>query len=213
VVYFTEEDPHAVEGLLMYLYTMDYPDWATGINESRASASNNKSLTAPNKSTVPDAAWETHLAIFKLTDKVFLRALKVMAKKRLQSTMQEEWSLANFPRLLQQLWSMEQEGVQELKATVLFVVSANAGVLAQRVAFQDIVTEEPRFAIDLIQRMAAEANSKPSQEKVRSLIALNTKTVKEEAEAEVKRHKKKVDDTKGIANNRGVNPSIQISQI
>jgi hypothetical protein len=120
-----EDDPHAVEGLLIYVYTLEYPGWSNGPKDDKPAASSRSSVRS-GKSTVPAARWETHLGLHKIADKICLRRLKAMAKRKLQLVMLEEWTLENFHQLFQQLWRMQQIGVKGLKAAALKVVSAVA---------------------------------------------------------------------------------------
>lgn len=146
------EDPHAVEGLLMYVYTLEYPDWSDARKYDEKDASG-RSLLRSGKSTVPTARWETHLGLYKIADKVSLRRLKAKAKKQLKSIMHEEWALDNFHHLLEQLWHMEQTGVEELKAVALSVVSANAADLMVKPKFVELLSDDSTFNIDLVNRL------------------------------------------------------------
>ena len=147
-----EDDPHAVEGLLIYVYTLEYPEWVVALNEDGNDAGGKIALKA-GKSTVPTARWETHLSLFKLADKICLRKLKAMAKKRLQSIMHTEWTLGSFHQLLEQLWHMQHVGVEELKAVAMKVVSANAADLMVKPQFRDLLSDDSSFNIDLINEL------------------------------------------------------------
>jgi hypothetical protein len=120
-----EDDPHAVGGLLIYVYTLEYPDWSNGRKDDKPNASGRSSLRS-GRSTVPAATWETHLGLYKIADKICLRRLKAMAKRKFQSVMHEEWTLGNFHQLLEQFWRMQQAGVEDLKDVALKMVAANA---------------------------------------------------------------------------------------
>lgn len=154
-----EEDPHAVEGLLMYVYTLEYPDWIDARKDDEKDASG-RSLLRSAKSTVPTARWETHLGLYKIADKTSLRRLKAMAKKQLKSTIHEEWALGNFHHLLEQLWHMDQTGVEELKAAALSVVSANAADLMVKPKFVELLSDDSTFNIDLVNRLIEGVNTK-----------------------------------------------------
>jgi hypothetical protein len=106
-----------------------------------------------NKSTVPAAKWQTHLGLYQLADKICLRRLKAMAKKRLKSVMHEEWTLGNFHLLLDQLWHMEQGGMEEVKAVALKVASANAAELVVKHKFLELLSGDSTFNIDFVNHL------------------------------------------------------------
>jgi hypothetical protein len=147
-----EDDPHAVEGLLIYIYTLEYPDWRIAQKDDKKNAGAGGSVVY-GKSSIPAARWETHLGLFKLADKLCLRRLKAMAKRRLQSTIYEEWTLGNFHQLLEELWHMQQTGVEEVKAVALKVVSSNAADLMVKPQFQDLLSGDSSFNIDLMNQL------------------------------------------------------------
>ena len=66
-----EDDPHAVEGLLIYIYTLEYPVWGIASKENKIHVGG-KTSVPQGKSAMPIADWETHIGLFKLADKVCL---------------------------------------------------------------------------------------------------------------------------------------------
>ena len=165
-----EDDPHAVEGLLIYVYTLEYPEWGLASNEDGNDVGG-KIVHKAGKSTVPTARWETHLNLFKLTDKICLRRLKTMAKKRLQSTMHTEWTLGSFHQLLEQLWHMQQAGVEELKSVAMKVVSANAADLMVKPQFRDLLSGDSSFNIDLINQLISGPRGTNTQVEIKLMLA------------------------------------------
>lgn len=148
----TEEDPHAVEGLLIYIYTLEYPNWSDARKDYNEDERVRSSLRS-SKSTVPAAQWQTHLGLYQLADKICLRRLKAMAKKRLKSVMHDEWTLGNFHLLLDQLWHMEQGGMEEVKAVALEVASANAAELMVKHKFLELLSGDSTFNIDFVNHL------------------------------------------------------------
>jgi hypothetical protein len=144
-----EDDPHAVEGLLIYIYTLEYPNWGLAPKDDKRSAGS----VPYGKSRVPAARWETHLGLFKLADKLCIPKLKAMAKRRLQSTIYDEWTLGNFHQLLEELWHMQQAGVEDVKAVALQVVSRHAADLLAKPQFQDLLSGDSSFNIDLMNQL------------------------------------------------------------
>jgi hypothetical protein len=147
-----EDDPHVVERLLIYVYTLEYPDWSDSPKDSKKNASG-RSLVRSGKSIVPIARWETHLGLYKTADKICLRRLKAVAKKKLQSITHEEWGLDSFHLLLEQLWHMEQAGVEEVRAVALKMVSANTRNLTIRPQFRDLLPGGSTFNIDMVNQL------------------------------------------------------------
>ena len=149
-----EDDPHGLEGVLLYLYTWEYPEWPFSREYGEIEAAGQTSKVS-QKSIVPKTFWETHLAIFILADKLGIKRLKKEAQTKLQEVMDTEWTVSNFHELLQQLWELGQSGSDDLRKTALQVVTANAADLLVKDSFRDHLKASPIFSLSMTDELVA----------------------------------------------------------
>jgi hypothetical protein len=170
-----------VEGVLLYLYTYNYPEWPNwteaapvrGVMASQDHTDNGTdsmvnydsgSLFAhdgtlalfSDTNTVPATKWQTHLGIFQLADKLGLEDLQLEAQAKVQQALETEWQLENFHELLEVLWDMEVHGSQDLRDAALQVVSANLSTLLADPAFRSHMARYPAFTASLIGQFVQE---------------------------------------------------------
>lgn len=152
-----DDEPYAIEGVLLYLYTFIYPEWPTWTTRPHTSQGVSQQ-TNESKRQLPEAEWQTHLGMFKLADKLGLDGLKTEAQIRLRSAMDREWDASSFHELLGQLWEMEQLGVEALQDAALGTISANATQLMAAEEFRDELIRIPSFTARLAQELIEESN-------------------------------------------------------
>ena len=145
-----DDDPHSVEGLLVFTYTLEYPDW---VHNDLSNTDCKNALSTGHKSQIPATQWETHLGLFVVADKYQIRVLKKMAKTRLQTAMMDEWMAGNFFALLNELWKMEQSGVEDLRNQALSIVCTNSDHLEQKSGFQELMEGNSAFSKDFVHQM------------------------------------------------------------
>ena len=172
VVSLPDDDSHAVEGVLAFTYTLEYPDWVH--NELPNPGCRNE-LSTGHKSKIPATQWETHLGLFVVADKYQIKVLKKMAKIKLQTAMMDEWMVGNFSELLGELWQMQQSGVEDLKEQALSIVCANSEQLEQKPGFQELIETNSAFSKDFVHRMIVAR--KLLQEELKTVAENNKKVL------------------------------------
>lgn len=151
-----DDDPHAIEGVLLYLYTKSYPEWPDYNHCKPTDGAGSKKSKLSLKSIVPESQWQSHLVLFCLADKLGLDALKVGAQEKLEIEIRREWAASDFNDLLAQLWELEQDGAEQLRASALNVVAINAAALVEKPEFKEYLYGGSEFASGFREKLITE---------------------------------------------------------
>ena len=182
-----DDPPYAVEGLLTFLYTLDYPlgtlrTPSTTFNVTSETTESNSKTSMPQifqpseghqskqarqkraeagcKSVTPEHAWQFHLALFKLADKVLLGSLAKLAGKKLARSCEESSRDPEiFIAILTELWSTDQHGLEKVRSLALRNAVRIADTLSQASSFDALIQTCPDFGVQLIRKLANKTNS------------------------------------------------------
>lgn len=126
---FKYEQPFAVESLLVYLYTQQYPKRET-LQEKEKSKSQ----------------WHFHFEIFRIADACGVPDLRALAARELGEAIIDRWDSEAFTYIVPLLWEIPCQDAQELRRAFLCEAIVFSGTCKNSDAFYDMVVKNNDFA-------------------------------------------------------------------
>lgn len=141
-----DEIPFAVEGLLIYLYTLHYPnmDWI-------------------QIAARPTSVWEFHFEIFKIADKRQAPELHRMAKDELVDLVHNKWDEEFVVKMIPVLWSIRGSIADHLRNEILQKAVEHHDSFVNRQDYGAMVVKNPEFAKDLVSEFSKIATEREEQ--------------------------------------------------
>ena len=123
-------EPHAVEALLIYLYTLEYPDRRLtcfrDITDVKPETSNfhpEKEVVVRLKSTAPQYRWQEHLSLAELAQKMEIEKLRDQAIGRLYKDLRHALVGEGCLAFIDQLWCTNIVGIEELRRQAISIIA------------------------------------------------------------------------------------------
>jgi BTB/POZ domain len=166
------DDPVAVQGMLFYLYTLDYPTELYQTRVGVETGSGSDSGIEDDESTSQDALvyWGFDLLIYTIADKYGLVELRQLARQSLldkaESTEKEEQQLAKsmdgFVVLMENFYARDEVSDQERELRTQVISSASEAITHhvrdQRIS--TLMSDVPEFAIELVEALSRKREEK-----------------------------------------------------
>jgi hypothetical protein len=179
IVEFKEEQPYAVEGLLIYLYTLEYPKrdppyftqpstiqtWnaITKTGDSPLQGARQKAKTADAiscaaetkvrfKSRWAQHPWEEGMALCRMGDQFGAGKLRDMAIEEFKVVTAMALVSGSAMQFLEELWELPQDGAEKSRANAIEQATQNVSKLTSPL-FNGFVGKYPLFATYLIKAL------------------------------------------------------------
>jgi len=167
-----EDDPHAVERMLAYLYTSDYCDGDySGPVEDEASpeeaptdepeneeqsASMSQSITEEQdnaSATTDETSLLNNILVYAVAEKYGIAELKELAKAKFQGRVGSLLSAKEFPEIIRELYRTTPSSDRELRDIVAQVCAQQGSTIVDSPDLNTIVVEVGEFGLDLLREV------------------------------------------------------------
>ncbi|KAL9113950.1 MAG: hypothetical protein Q9227_002084 [Pyrenula ochraceoflavens] len=144
-----DDKPYAVECLLYYLYTLQFPG-----------------MSSVKLTEQPCNTWEFAIELFKIADKRECHTLQAHYLQQLLRMLKEpaartwQYNLKAFVRSIPYLWEIPNKSGDELRSAAQDFIVAKKKALLELQDFQDLLTEDPLFAVEFYKAVAAAMEKK-----------------------------------------------------
>ncbi len=168
----------AVEGLLIFLYTLEYPTWSSSsfsqstaeqkshparqprleqciqVATSAASANDGRSTGGIQlRSQPPKHNWQESMALCRIGDKFGVNRLRDEAGAEILLAAKEALKSSSAMRFFWEFLQMPQEGVQRMRPTVIALAAEDVNKLTVSPRFPEFVANNPTVAGLLVQAL------------------------------------------------------------
>ena len=175
VIEFKDQKPYAVEGLLIYLYTVDYPKnssseyflqpqtgmtfrsevnaTTTGDNQvtkKTEAMSRETRLKIRRKSQRPEYPWQECIALCRIGEYCGARRLRDMAAVKITWVAATVLKSSDAMQFFADLWKLPHPQCQEMVSDVIRTAAQNVKKLTESPLFEDSIATHPSVACDLI---------------------------------------------------------------
>ena len=178
VVEFKDEEPYAVEGLLIYLYTLELPKhsssffrqpsrqqelWpgvqtASMLNKTKATkgleAWTAESYGKARRRTEPAMhLWQESMALCELGDKIGFDRLRDEALVEVQAEAGAALKSSSAMQFFWEFFRLPQEWAQQMRPHIMALATKDVHKLTKSPLFQQFVTAYPVIACDLVKQL------------------------------------------------------------
>ncbi len=128
---FADDEPYAVEALLIYLYTLEYPSSMLRIER-------------------PKEAWQERLALYRIAHRLRLDFFAETSLELMVSGMDSALEGTNAREFIRELYGLDQEEARILQETVVTrIVERGPDVVPQQ-QLDSVLLSHPLFGCDLV---------------------------------------------------------------
>jgi hypothetical protein len=178
VVEFKEEEPYAVEGLLIYLYTLELPKhsssffrqprpqqelWpgvqgVTMLNMSQATTRlepwTAEKCGKPRRRSEPAMhLWQESMALCELSDKLGFAMLRDEALAEMRAEAGTAMESSSAMQFFWEFFRLPQEWAQHMRPQIMALATKDVHKLTRSPLFQPFVTAYPLIACDLVKQL------------------------------------------------------------
>ncbi|CRG88890.1 hypothetical protein PISL3812_05925 [Talaromyces islandicus] len=158
-----DEDANTVRRFLSYLYTQDY-DQGTNTGEEPLACTQEDADTMSSTSQVQERA-HNNLLVYIAADKFGTDSLKQLARDRLATWAENNWSDECFPDAVREIVSLAPPHETELTELLSDVMSENAQSLVERESMLDILEEAGVLATAVLKKLVGRLGHSEAERK------------------------------------------------
>lgn len=133
-IHLDEDDPEAVEQMLLFLYT----------------------LSTENLDRAVEGTILQGVEMFKIADKYNVSEMKTWAQEKIESKIWQtecHRDLSDFSDLISELYQMNQSGSERLRAHAVAMAAFYGKKRIKREGFRKVIEEHPKFALEFAERL------------------------------------------------------------
>jgi hypothetical protein len=182
IVDFADDEPHVVEGLLIYLYTLEYPIRKLDKFERSATNGNTPAPVLPasrstnievykkpanllaqegavedarftRKSVAPEELWQEHMGLYRIADRLGLTSLAATSLGMMTRLISDALCSSNVKEFIKALYDLEQDAVQEVKGDVVEGIAYQEPCVVSQDKLDNAIICYPLFGCDLVKAM------------------------------------------------------------
>ncbi len=174
IVDFPDDEPYAVEALLIYLYTLEYPIHAvpeTGefvkrgckVDKSRISGSDISTITDNEartevtplmlKSELPKEEWQGRLALFRIAHRLGIAYLARASLVFMVPDIVSALESTNVWEFINEVYGLEQEEARSLQEQVVTQIAEQGSDVVSQQQLDSVLLSHPLFGCDLVKAL------------------------------------------------------------